>query len=89
LIIVIKGELAEYIEIKHTKLEEDTPVDRIHKKMSIIGEKCMTEEYTWPSTIKTVKKSLLLSLPKKDLIEVLEYVKVIKQSNKQSFLIKT
>ena len=89
MIIVIKGELAEYIEVKHSKVEEDTPVDRIHKKMSIIGEKCMTEDYTWQSTIKTVKKSLLLCLPKKDLIEVLEYVKVIKQSNKQSFLIKS
>lgn len=82
MIIVIKGELSEYIEIKHSKLEDDTPIDRIYKKMSIIGERSMTEEYTWPSTIKTLKKSLLLCLPKKDLIEVLEYVKVIKQSNK-------
>ena len=53
MMVVIKGELAEYYEKKHTKIFQDTKPDRMHEKMSIIGEKCMTDNYTWQSTIKT------------------------------------
>mmetsp|Transcript_18988 Transcript_18988/g.29129 ORF Transcript_18988/g.29129 Transcript_18988/m.29129 type:complete len:99 (+) Transcript_18988:83-379(+) len=49
----------------------------------------MSSEREWDFTSKALSKSLVLSLNKKDLIEVLQHVKVIQQSNKQSFLFKS
>jgi len=41
------------------------------------GEDAMTEELKWDGTVMALKKSLVLSLHKKDLIEVLSHVKVV------------
>jgi hypothetical protein len=41
------------------------------------GEEAMTEDQNWEHSIKATKKSLVLAMHKKDLIEVLSHVKGI------------
>ena len=48
----------------------------------------MTEEIKYDYSVKAGKKSLCMSIDKKDLIEVLQHVKVIQSSNNQTFLLK-
>ena len=50
------------------------------------GEASMTEETLNESTIKALRKSIVLKLHKNDLIEVLSQVKIMVTSNKQQFL---
>ena len=48
----------------------------------------MTTDLQWDSTCKALRKTLVLTLQRRDLIEVLSHVKVMQSSDKQSFLIK-
>jgi len=49
----------------------------------------MTEEIKWDYSVRASKKTLVMSIDKKDLIEVLQHVKVIQSSNNQTFLLKS
>ena len=86
--IVITGKLGEYKNVAHNRIDGHTP-DSIYEPYMTWGEDAMTEELKWDGTVMALKKSLVLSLHKKDLIEVLSHVKVVQQSNKQSFLLKS
>ena len=88
LYIVITGKLGSYFNVRHHDAEGSTP-DKVYEPYSTWGDDAMTEEVKWESTVMALKKSLVLSLHKKDLIEVLQHVKVVQTSNKQSFLLKS
>ena len=70
LYIVITGKLGNYIGVRHHDAEEATP-DSMYEPFETWGDDAMTEEVKWESTVMALKKSLVLSLHKKDLIEVL------------------
>lgn len=46
-------------------------------------------EIKWDSTVRARKRSVVMSLYKRDLIEALETMKVANQGNQQHFLLKT
>lgn len=67
--------------------DETAPTELIVRNMSI-GDKGMVEPCASNSSYKALKKSLVLTLHKKDLIEVLTNSKVIEESKRQTFLLK-
>ena len=86
--VVISGQVGEYIGVKHNKLDEVEQPDELFEPIQAFGKENLTDkENVWGSTFVAVKRSLLLNIAKKDLIEVLQHVKVLNQSNKQTFLI--
>ena len=87
--IVLDGELGAYEGIGHEDVTKDLIPTTTIATLGTWGETGMTEDETWTHTVKATKKSLVLSLLKKDLIEVLSHVKGIEQRNKQSFLLKS
>lgn len=89
LMIVLDGELGAYEGIGHEDITKDLIPTTTIATLGTWGETGMTEDETWMHTVKATKKSLVLSLLKKDLIEVLSHVKGIEQRNKQSFLLKS
>jgi hypothetical protein len=74
--ICISGKLGEYKEVPHNRIDGQAP-DSIYEPYMTWGEDAMTEELKWDATVMALKKSLVLSLHKKDLIEVLSHVKVV------------
>lgn len=74
---VISGQLAEYEATHAVAVKESTEPDATIEPYSTFGEECMATAIKWPSTITAMKKSVVVSLHKKDLVEVLEHVKVI------------
>ena len=90
MMIVIDGELAAYKGVDADNLgNKDLVPDKIISILGTWGEEAMTEDENWEHSLKATKKSLVLTLNKKDLIEVLSHVKGIQQRNKQSFLLKS
>ena len=85
--IVISGEVQQYDGRHHYELEGLEP-DRRCQELESWGEEAMTSDLQWEATSKALRKTLVLTLQRRDLIEVLSHVKVMQQSDKQSFLIK-
>ena len=86
--IVINGRLGEYDGVSHHDCKGLEP-NEYYEPYQTWGDEAMTEDFKWESTIMALKKSLVISLHKKDLIEVLQHVKVVQTSNKQTFLLKS
>ena len=89
MMIVIDGELGAFENLLPEEIQKDSLPTKQIDQLGTWGESAMTEDESWNHTLKATKKSLVLSLQKKDLIEVLSHVKGIEQRNKQSFLLKS
>lgn len=70
------------------EIKYDTEPDELYAPFESIGEDEMKHEnLKWESTIQATKKSVVMILTKKDLVDVLEHVKTINHSKNQAFLI--
>lgn len=64
------------------KAKEASPHELIKKNQTLGHEGMTAADVKWQSTFKAIEKSLVLTLAKKDLIEVLETSKMIESSNR-------
>lgn len=95
--IVINGRLTGYEDVpaedvercKNDRKKLGDVDENIYEAMDSFGDDAMADDCEWEETIIADKKSLVLSIHKKDMIEVLSHVKVLNQSNKQTFLLKS
>ena len=86
--IVISGEVHQYDGLHAHELDGQEP-DHKYQELMTWGEEAMTTDIQWEATTKALRKTLVLTLQRRDLIEVLSHVKVMQSSDKQSFLIKS
>lgn len=84
--IVINGKLTGYEDTAAEEVEKckndrkklgDDIDENQYEAMDSFGDDAMAEDCEWEETIIADKKSLLLSIHKKDMIEVLSHVKVL------------
>ena len=86
--IVISGEVCQWDGLHPQEIEGQEP-DHKYQELMTWGEEAMTTDLLWEATTKALRKTLVLTLQRRDLIEVLSHVKVMQSSDKQSFLIKS
>ena len=79
--IVLSGELGQFDRINSNKTDGLTP-NKILLPIDTFGEECMTQEVIEEATVKAMRKSIVLQLYKKDLIEVISHVKVVVTGDK-------
>ena len=71
MIVVIDGQLACYYQRHISDITPDQEPDQTVDPNEAWGEDCMTEEIKWDYSVRASKKTLVMSIDKKDLIEVL------------------
>ena len=81
MLVVIDGQLSCYYETIIENVSPDQEPDMVVSSNETWGEDCMTEEIKWNYSVRATKKTLVMNVHKKDLLEVLQHVKVIQSSN--------
>lgn len=79
--VLVTGQVGQYNAIRYNMTEDAVP-DEVYEPISTFGEENLRKDSNWDATFKALKRTLLLIIMKKDLIEVLQHVKVLTQSNK-------
>ena len=83
LVIVLSGRMAKYSKKKAFIIEKDTKIDGYIEALEDIGKDGMTEFQAWQATYLAAKKTMVISLTKRDLIDVLSNSRTIETSNRQ------
>jgi CRP-like cAMP-binding protein len=76
MLVVIDGELSCYFKKSSENIGDNEP-EVVIGPNDTWGENTMTNEINFEYTVRASKKTLVMRLDKKDLIEVLQHVKVI------------
>jgi hypothetical protein len=78
--VVLEGRLGRYDG--HRSRSDQKEISHIFEEGAVLGEEGMTDPVTWKSCVLAETKSVLLTLGKRDLIEMLQTAKVFETNNR-------
>ena len=81
--MILNGRLARYDKLKFFKIEKESKIDGYVETLEDIGREGMTDYQAWQSTYIADKKTMIIFLTKRDLIDVLSNSRTIETSNRQ------